>query len=556
MLDRPLGIYINWSAYDELSDAVQLDEALAMRQLQHLLRLRRAGVRLDAYIMDCFWYDPDGAYRTWRRPHWSDDGAAWLQACRDNGVLPGLWFGCNSVGRWMGLNRHPRWAGSIDPAADPSAGGGYCLFEGPFLPDLMDAFDQWYGRGVRVFKLDFLNQMARLDDHRLSLLPREVRAANAAAFRAALNRFRRTHPEAIVIGYNGYEDESSMNSTGHDAHRSLDGRWLEGLDGFYTGDPRPADVPTQPFWRSKDVYSDHQVRHFLAQGFDRRVLDNAGFMIGTTGTCYGRGTAAWRGMLLLSLARGGWLNTYYGNLDLLGDADGAWFARAQELFWPFLAAGRMSCLGGMPGRGAIYAFHHALDGGALSAVVNAGMLHQELELPAGGRVLYADGGAPPALDGARIRLAPGQLAVVGHGDRAAPAWDLGVDASIAMPAHCERLDCEAVPDGDGLRASVLVPAGRRLRLVMRQAAPDGSPRRTSGGAPPQGTTLGRLLRLEAAQDGRQLPVAIDYDKAVWSGLSWAVGEVAGHDPAKPVEVRAASSERQPVRLTLQAFAIA
>lgn len=558
MLDRPLGIYINWSAYDELSDAVQLDQDLAMRQLDHLLRLRRAGARLDAYIMDCFWYDPDGAYRTWRTPHWRDQGEGWLKACRDHGVLPGLWFGCNSVGKWMGLHRHPRWADSIESNPDPAAGGGYCLFEGPYLPDLMAAFDHWYGRGVRVFKLDFLNQQACLPHHRLAMLPREVRAANATAFRCALGRFRREHPEAVVIGYNGYEDENSMNGTWHEPHRSLDSRWLEGLDGFYTGDPRPADVPTLPFWRSKDIYSDHQVRHFLAQGFDRRVLDNAGFMIGTTGTCYGRGTAAWQGMLLLSLARGGWLNTYYGNLDLLDDADAAWFARAQALFWPFLSAGRMTCLGGLPGRGAIYGFHHADERGALSAVVNAGMVHQEIELPSGGRILFRDAGAAPGLAGTRLRLGPSQMALVGHGDRADAAHDLGIGADAAIPAGCEALPCAPAADGaTALRASVQVPAGRRLRLVMTQTAPDGKPRRTSGGAPPKGTPLGRLLTLEARQDGRALAVAIDWDKAIWSGLSWAVGEVAAEAiaPGRPVEIRAASAETQPTRLELRAYAV-
>src|SRR5690606_26892634 len=45
---EPLVIYNNWAAYDELSDAKQLTEELAMRQLDELLRLRAQGVRFDA----------------------------------------------------------------------------------------------------------------------------------------------------------------------------------------------------------------------------------------------------------------------------------------------------------------------------------------------------------------------------------------------------------------------------------------------------------------------------------------------------------------------------
>ncbi len=560
MLDRPLGIYLNWSAYDELSDAVPLDQDLAMHQFDHLLRLRRAGVRIDAYVMDCFWYDPDGAYRTWRRPHWRDDGETWLKACRDHGVLPGLWFGCNRVGsQWIGLHRHPRWTGSIDPTLDAAAKGNCCLFEGPFLADLMEVFDHWYQRGIRIFKLDFLDQSARLAHHRLALLRRDVEARNAGALRGALAAFRAGHPEALIIGYNGFEDEQAQTGTGNAPFRSMDMRWLEALDGFYTGDPRPADVPTLPFWRSKDIYSDHLVRHYLAQGFDRRVLDSASFMMGTTGTCYHRGAEAWKGMLALNLARGSWLNTWYGNLELLSDADAAWFARAQDLFWGLIGHGRQRLLGGLPGAGAIYGFHLADDVGALSAVVNPGMVHQQLELPGPGRVLFCDAGDPPRMEGQRLRLGPGQMALIGHGARADARFDLGLEPDVVIPAIAQALPCTTTSEPDGTAtATVRVPAGHRLRLILRQQNPDGTPRRTTGGAPPSGTPLHYLLRLGARQGNRELPAAQDYGKMIWSGLSWAAVEIAAADldPAEPVLVRASTSEPVGAVLTLEAYAVA
>jgi len=58
-LQGPIWAYNNWSAYDELSDTVPLTESLAMRELDEILRLRKAGVRVDYYVMDAFWYDPE-----------------------------------------------------------------------------------------------------------------------------------------------------------------------------------------------------------------------------------------------------------------------------------------------------------------------------------------------------------------------------------------------------------------------------------------------------------------------------------------------------------------
>jgi len=33
MIREPISVYINWAAYDELSDEIELTEALALRQL-------------------------------------------------------------------------------------------------------------------------------------------------------------------------------------------------------------------------------------------------------------------------------------------------------------------------------------------------------------------------------------------------------------------------------------------------------------------------------------------------------------------------------------------
>src|SRR5712671_4762801 len=50
-LNQPIAVYNNWSAYDELSDNIELTEQLAMNELDQIVRLRRAGVRMDYYVM-------------------------------------------------------------------------------------------------------------------------------------------------------------------------------------------------------------------------------------------------------------------------------------------------------------------------------------------------------------------------------------------------------------------------------------------------------------------------------------------------------------------------
>ena len=56
-LTKPVFVYNNWSAYDELSDNIPLDEALAMKELDHIVRLKKLGVQVDYYMMDAFWFD-------------------------------------------------------------------------------------------------------------------------------------------------------------------------------------------------------------------------------------------------------------------------------------------------------------------------------------------------------------------------------------------------------------------------------------------------------------------------------------------------------------------
>jgi len=145
-LKQPVAVYNNWSAYDELSDNIELTEALAMKELGEILRLRKAGVRIDYYVMDAFWYSTNGGYREFRQPHWPNGPERWLDACRSNGIKPGLWVASNVPFR---LEPLAEWRSSMDVT-----GSAMCFFDGGFLPQFIQTMQFWYDRGVRMFKFD------------------------------------------------------------------------------------------------------------------------------------------------------------------------------------------------------------------------------------------------------------------------------------------------------------------------------------------------------------------------------------------------------------------
>jgi hypothetical protein len=555
MIRQPISVYINWAAYDELSDNVELTEALALRQLDELIRLRRHGVRLDYYLMDAFWYAQDGAYRTWRRPHWPNGPDAWLTKCIENDVRPGLWLAGNSLSK---LAPAPEWEDSLN--ADRTA---MCLFHGGFLRHLLQTMDLWYQRGVRMYKLDFMNLGAAPPELERTLLPSEIRAQNMSALISGLKLFREQHPEVVLLGYNGFEEHpyfaggvyATQNNTTLPFRKTVDTKWLEALDSLYCGDPRPADVPAMNFWRSKDIYSDHMVRVYELNGFPLQRIDNSGFMIGTTGTCYFRGTAAWQGMLLLSLARGGWVNTYYGNLDLLDEQQASWFAQVQALYLEMQRHGHFYTFGALPGTAEPYGFAAEDASGGLYALVNPSQRVAQIELPGtasragNAHVLFRDDGYVPAIEAGQVTLGPEQLALVGTGRYA--VLDGGVQADVVIPQSIEPLAASFAPDGDkAIMATLAPPQQGRIRIVVRQLDAHGIAHRSSGGSPPNGTSLGRILTITARQGEQAVPVAISYDKAIWSGLSWAVGEIDAPrlEAGAPVSIRCETTEKEAVRL--------
>ncbi len=551
-----LNAYVNWTAYDELSDTVELTEALAMQQFHELLRLRSSGVRFDCYLMDAFWFDPDSGYRAWRKPHWSNGPQRWLDACAQAGVTPGLWVSTNSL---CHLNPVPAWEDSLNRGRT-----AMCMFDGGFLPDFMDVLQHWYDRGIRVFKFDFVRFDAATPNAERTHLPHEIIQLNSAALRTALAGFRQRNSGVYLLAYNGFG--GMQENTSKPFRKTVDVRLLDVFDSLYCGDPCPADVPMMNFWRAQDVYSDHMVRQYEWNGIPLERIDNSAFMIGKTEACYRRATAAWKGMLLLTLARGGLVNTYYGNLELLDDEKAAWFAKAQTLLLHLRACGRFSTFGGIAGRAEPYGYLARSEQGVLCTVVNPSQSAQAVPLPAalvgaarmaGGRILFRDAGYQPELTGEAVRLGPEQMCVVGYGRYRDPVYELGVQEDVTIPVSIGPVPATFERCGHNqVCATLTPPPDGDIRIAMTQSK-DGVAYRSTGGHAPGARPLSEFLRIVAQQAGVDLPVRVQHDRAIWSGLSWVVGEISRQHiaPNQPIRIVCSSAETQALELAAAAYRV-
>lgn len=559
-LQAPIWAYNNWSAYDELSDNVKLTETLAMRELNEILRLRRAGVRIDYYVMDAFWYDPNGGYRRWRAADWPQGPDRWLAALKANGIKPGLWFSTNTLTH---MNAVPQWQGSLD-----EAGNAMSLTTGGFLADFMDVLQYWYDRGIRLFKFDMADFDAVARSAKGKVTPQAARIANLRAFHAALAAFRKRNPDVVLIGFNGI-----VGDVGSEAAPVawFNGLWLDTVDTFYSGDPRPSDVPEMNFWRSVDIYADNMVRSFEQAGIPPERIDSTSFMIGETGTNYRRGIADWQASALLMMAHGGWINTIHGSLELLDDDKARWLAKAQALYAPLQQHGLTKPFGAIPGEAYPYGFGSVDLDGALYAVVNPSQrvrmvrmpqLSPQQARPQHGRILFRDAGFAPTLANESITLGPGQFALIGFGRYADPENDLGIGDNMPIPRGIRSVPThfspaaekdEAEPSSTTIEATIVPPANGDLRIVLRRRNAHDKPSRAFSKQ-----SMGNFFTIEASQDGHALPVAKNYDKVIWSGLAWAVGEVRHSDivPGKPIELRLSTSDQDPsIHLRGQVFSV-
>ena len=168
----------------------------------------------------------------------------------------------------------------------------------------------------------------------------------------------------------------------------------------------------------------------------------------------------------------------------------------------------------------------------------------------GGRVLFRDAGFVPDLANESIELGPGQLAVVGFGRYADPADDLGIENDTPIPRRITALRSRFIPvvdsdDPEGekaIEATIRPLASGDLRIILRQRNALNEMMRSVSKK-----SMGDFFVIEATQNGKALPVEINYGKIIWTGLAWAVGEIHHDDiqPGVPIRLRLSSQETDP-----------
>lgn len=553
-LKKPITIYNNWSAYDELSDNIPQTEELCMKMLNEVIRLKNQGVQIDCYLMDAFWFDVEGGYRIWHKKNWPDGPDRWLKKCKENDIIPGLWFSTNLIeaGGTPMLHFIPEWEGS--QTSDKTV---VSLFEGGYLTHLIEMLQLYTDMGFGVFKFDFAHFDACTDDAKRTMLSSEIEASNKQAFMQAVKKFRAKNPQIIFIGYNGFGGE--MENTTAPFRKTVDLRWLEIFDTLYSGDPRFSDVPMINIWRSQDLYSDHMVQQFAFNGLPLSRIDNCSFMTGKTGTCYKRGISAWKSSLILNMARGGWLNVYHGNIDLLNDEDAQWFAKVQNTYLQLQQFGQTSVIGGIPGRAEVYGYQSMTTDGCLFTIVNPSQVIREIELPAvscsKGRILFTDKGFVPILNENKIMLGAEQMAVIGFGKFNSTAYDWGIENDVVIPQAIEKMNVTVqIMDKNSAKVQ-LTDIKDKIRILFSQMDGDGIPFRSWGGAPPDGIKMDEFLKITAMQGKKEVLVNINYDKMIWSGLSWASGEIetVNLDPKIPLTITCRSKEGESKNFKIEVF---
>jgi len=558
-LTKPLSVYLSWAAHDEISDVVPLTEELAMREFDALLKMRKQGVQFDCYILDAFWYDKNGGYREFKKEGWPNGPDRWIKSCIDNNIKPGLWLSVSVTG-W---NPNP-WM-ITKPEWKNSAGGqlnqAFSMHTGGYLPYFIETMQQWFNKGIRVFKFDFAEFDAGTSADFKLFTKQEIIRKNEEAFIDALKLFRLKNPDVIFLAYNGFGGENKTTSVNFS--KTVELKWLDVFESLYCGDPRPADVPCMNFWRSKDIYSDHMVFQYLFNGIPLSRIDNCGFMVGNTGTCYFRKKQAWKGMLILSAARGGLMNTYYGNLELFTDTEARWFAKTQQLFFGLQEFGRFETFGAIPGSAKPYGFIALNQNGALYTVVNPSQTIQTFELPIKGfnnySLLFTDAGFKPKFLENKITLGPEQMALVGSGSFTDKKFDLGIQEDVVIPSFIAPLQVTLINTGKNTVEGTLSYSGiNDLRLIFKQSDNNGNPLRVTGNSPPDGIFMAKLLTIKATQEGKELPIKIQYDKQIWSGISWAVAEIpnASINKTLPINIQYTDADKRECIITGNVYEIA
>jgi hypothetical protein len=135
---------------------------------------------------------------------------------------------------------------------------------------------------------------------------------------------------------------------------------------------------------------------------------------------------------------------------------------------------------------------------------------------------------------------------------------LGIDDSIKIPLTIERIDAVFKETGKNIITAQIKPIpGKDTRVMFQQFGNDGLPRRSWGGAPPDGKKMNELLKIHVSQEGESIPLNLQYDKMLWCDLSWGAAEInqSSLRAGKTIEIQCSSAEKDQLNLKAEVFAL-
>jgi hypothetical protein len=128
------------------------------------------------------------------------------------------------------------------------------------------------------------------------------------------------------------------------------------------------------------------------------------------------------------------------------------------------------------------------------------------------------------MNGNEVTLGPEQIALVGYGEYSDLKYDFGLEKDVVVPKNIEKLsvDFKKIEKNKYEATIDNFDTVSDIRIVCSFKGNDDKYYRV---AEYKDVTVGQLLKLTAKQNGNEVPVTINYDKKLWSGTSWASGEI-------------------------------
>jgi hypothetical protein len=362
-------IYCDWAAHDELGTLLkpQLTEQLTNSLLDRLQAMKSGyGIQFDYYLMDAFWYDPKGAYLTFKKPNWPHGYEPALHRMVDLGLKPGLWF--DMGGSTLDLKDTPSWHGPEKP----------CLSDSAFAQVFQDAFGSHIrDHSLGMLKFDFTNLLCRQGSDEAPSLA--ILEKNADSLLEICRKARELNPAMVIRAYNGFSLGEMMESTKYyDRAYAISPWWVMWFDSVYSGDPRPAELPSVTSLRdSVNWYQDHVFRGYARSLMPLFMIDDSGTLVGKTSTILYLGAEGFTDSWILNIMRGDLAPIFYGDLTLLTEDNLKFMAGTLRFLREHqdVLANTRPILG-IPGKGEVYGYLSNNEDTGFATIVNPGLFPQ------------------------------------------------------------------------------------------------------------------------------------------------------------------------------------